>query len=138
MVLAYDADRVTRDIDGLILEGHGPLVEAVREVGRRRNLPGSWLNEQATAYLAPDDDHRGQVVFDHTHLRVIAAPPEKMLAMKVRAARRTDVPDIELLIDLLALETPEQVLDVVTSVFPDEDVPDRGRLVVFELFQSRG
>jgi len=54
----------------------------------------------------------------------------------VRAARRADVADIELLIELLALATPEQVLDVVTSVFPDEDVPDRGRLVVFELFES--
>jgi len=77
MALTYDSRRVTRDIDGLILEGHGSVVDAVREVAKRKGLPGSCLNEQASVYFPPADDYRGDVVFDHASLRVIAAPPAK-------------------------------------------------------------
>jgi len=135
MALAYDAARITRDIDGLILEGHGELTEAVRQVARTRGLPGSWLNEQATAYLPPGDNHRGRVVYDHPNLRILAAEPEKMLAMKVRAARRPDVADIQLLIEMLGLRNADQVFDVVSSVFPGQEVPARGRAVVVDLFE---
>ena len=82
MALAYDGDRVTRDIDALILEGRGPLTEAVRAVAHKRGLPDSWLNEQASSYLPADDDRRSTVVFDHPTLRVVAAAPERVLAMK--------------------------------------------------------
>jgi len=134
MSLAYDATRVTRDIDGVILDGHGALMDAVQSVARSRGLPGSWLNEQASAYIPSDADPRGRVVFDHPSLRVIAASPERLLAMKVRAARRTDITDIENLASLTGCESAAAVFDVVTRVFPDEPIPDRGRLVVSELF----
>jgi len=51
MVLAYDADRATRDIDAVILDHHGPVIAAVREIGRDRGWPSSWLNEQGSAYV---------------------------------------------------------------------------------------
>jgi len=133
IALAYDGDRVTRDIDGLILEGHGPLTEAVRVVGRQLGLPGSWLNEQASAYLPTSQDRRGIVVFDNPSLRVIAASADRLLAMKVRSARQTDLADIILLTDHLGLRTPEDVFAVVRTVFPDDPVPERGRLIVEDL-----
>ena len=135
MALAYDGDRVTRDIDALILEGHGPLTEAVRTVARQRGLPDSWLNEQASSYLPTDDDRRSTVVFDDPALRVVAAAPERILAMKVRAARRTDLADIEMLIGLLDLASSDEVFHVVESVYPDEAVPERGRIAVEALFE---
>lgn len=137
IALAYDGDRVTRDIDALILEGHGPLTEAVRAVGRRRGLPDSWLNEQASSFLPADVDRRSMVVFDDPALRVVAAAPERVLAMKVRAARRTDLADIELLIDLIGLASPNQVFNIVEAVYPDEVVPERGRIAVEALFEHR-
>jgi len=136
MALTYASRRVTRDVERLILDGHGSVIDAVREVARHKGLPGSWLNEQASAYLPPADDHKGEVVFDHPNLRVIAAPPAKLLAMKVRAARRPDVADIEVLVALLGLKSAAEVFDVVKSVFPGETVPERGRVVVEELFES--
>ena len=101
MALAYDSDRFTHDIDALILDNHTTVTQAVHDIARRRGLPTSWLNEQASAYMPPGDDPRSRVVFDHPNLRITAASPERMLAMKTRAARPTDIPDLRLLIDIL-------------------------------------
>ena len=60
MALAYEADRLTRDIDAAIVEGHGPLLEEVRAVARERAWPTTWLNEQATAYMPPAPLARGR------------------------------------------------------------------------------
>ena len=35
MAFAYDATRLTRDLDGLVTLGHGPLMEEARELARR-------------------------------------------------------------------------------------------------------
>jgi hypothetical protein len=67
-------------------------------------------------------------------LRVTAASPEHLLAMKVLAARRRDAEDISFLVKHLQLATPEQVLAVCAEVFPDEDVPERARLVLEDVF----
>ncbi|MBI3688735.1 MAG: hypothetical protein HY241_15620 [Actinobacteria bacterium] len=50
-------------------------------------LPTWWLNEQASVYVAPGGDPGARVVFDHPGLRVSAASPEHLLAMKVIAVR---------------------------------------------------
>ena len=56
MALAYDADRLTRDIDAAVIEGHGPLLGEVRALARERAWPTTWLNEQATSYMPPVPD----------------------------------------------------------------------------------
>ena len=130
MALAYDDDRYTRDIDGLITDGYAELTEAVREVARRRGLPSSWLNEQASSYIPPGEDRRGRAVFDHPALRVIAASPERMLAMKVMSARRADIEDIRTLLGILGFTAAAEVWEAVQKVFPDEPPPERSRAIV--------
>jgi hypothetical protein len=56
MALAYDARRATRDIDA-IFQPHGIVLEA-RGVAKELGLPDWWLNEQASAYVAPGGIHR--------------------------------------------------------------------------------
>ena len=107
--MAYDSDKFTHDIDALIVDSHTAVTRAVHEVVRRRGLPTSWLNEQATAYMPAGEDSRSRVVFDHPCLRVIAASLERMLAMKAMSARPTDIPDLRLLVDLLGYITPVEV-----------------------------
>ena len=85
MALAYDSDKLTRDIDAAVVEGHGMVMEAVREIACSRQWPTTWLNGEATPYLPTVPDRRGRVVFDHPALKVVVASPEHMLAMKVRA-----------------------------------------------------
>jgi hypothetical protein len=73
-------------------------------------------------------------VFDHPGLRVAAASPEHLLAMKVLAARRRDADDIRFLIRRLGLVSVDQVLAVCAEVFPDEPVPERARLILEDVF----
>ena len=102
MALAYDARRATRDIDA-VFKPHGIVLEEARIVAEELGLPDWWLNEQASAYVAPGGDPSAPRVFDHPGLRVAAASPEHLLAMKVLAARRRDGDDIRFLIRRLGL-----------------------------------
>lgn len=94
MAMAYDGESFTHDIDAVILDSHSAVTSAVREVARRRGWPTSWLNEQASAYVPKSEDRRGRLVFDHPSLRVTAASPERMLAMKTMSARPADISDL--------------------------------------------
>lgn len=134
MAMAYDSDRFTHDIDAVVLDGHGAVVSAVHEVARRYGWHTSWLNDQAAAYMPRGDDYRGRVVFDHPSLRVTAASPERMLAMKIMSARPADIPDLRLLVGILGYSTPDQVRDTATSVFPGERLSERSEAAITKLF----
>jgi hypothetical protein len=133
MALAYDARRATRDIDA-VFQPHGVVLDEARAVASEVGLPYWWLNEQASAYVAPGGDPAAPRVFDHPGLRVSAASPEHLLAMKVLAARRRDADDIRLLVKHLGLSTVDEVLAVCAEVFADEEVPPRARLILEDVF----
>lgn len=135
MALAYDARRSTRDIDA-IFEPHGVVVEEARSVADQLGLPHWWLNEQASSYVAPGGDEAAPRVFDHPGLRVSAASPEHLLAMKVLAARPQDADDMRFLIQRLDLASPQDVFGLVEEIFPDERPPERARLIVEEAFEA--
>jgi hypothetical protein len=137
MALAYDLRRSTRDIDALF-QPHSVVVAEARAVAQERGLPVWWLNEQASAYVAPVADTEAPLVFDHPGLRVHAASPRHLLAMKILAGRRRDVDDIRLLAEHLGLDSPHEVRAVCSSVFPDEQVPKRTDLLLEELFAGPG
>ena len=99
-------------------------------------LPPWWLNEQASAFVARGGDANAPRVFDHPGLRVSAASPEHLLAMKVLAARRRDAEDIHFLVKHLQLGRAEDVLALCAEIFPDEPVPDRARLVLEDVFED--
>jgi hypothetical protein len=137
IALAYDARRATRDIDA-VFQPHGLVVEEALAVAQELGLPRWWLNEQASAYVAPAGDAGARRVFDHPGLRVTAASPEHLLAMKVLAARRRDIGDIRLLAEHLGLTSAEEVIELCAEVFPDERPPDRVILILEDLFGVPG
>jgi hypothetical protein len=104
--------RATRDVDALF-QPHGIVHEEALTVAEELGLPRWWLNEQARSYVAPCGDPSASRVFDHPGLRVFAASPEHLLAMKAFAARPRDTEDIRQLVRLLDLHT---VNDVIASV----------------------
>ncbi|AVT30324.1 hypothetical protein C6361_13390 [Plantactinospora sp. BC1] len=136
MALAYDARRATRDIDA-VFQPHGIVLDEARAVADELGLPHWWLNEQASAYVAPGGDATAPRVFDHPGLRVAAASPEHLLAMKVLAARRRDAEDIRFLVERLGLTSAEQVLRLCGEIFPEEEVPGRARLVLDDVFDEQ-
>jgi len=77
MALAYDSRRSTRDIDAVFVP-HGVVLDEARAVAAEFGLPDWWLNEQASAYVAPGGDPDAALAFDHPGLRVTTASPERL------------------------------------------------------------
>lgn len=133
MVLAYDATRVTRDVDARFVP-HGIVLEEARQVAHDLGLPPWWLNEQATVYISGKDDPGKRRVFDHPGIRVMAASPEHVFAMKALAARTRDIDDLRLLAGILEVGTAEAALQICANFYPDEPIPPRTDAVLRELF----
>jgi hypothetical protein len=76
--------------------------------------------------------------FDHPGLRVFAASPEHLLAMKAFAARPRDAEDIRHLAQVLSLHTVADVLASVYETFPEQEPPERLRLLLEDLFPDKG
>jgi hypothetical protein len=62
--LAYDAERVTRDVDATFVP-HGVVLEEARNVAQTMGLPPWWLNEQASSYASAQHTAGKREVFDH-------------------------------------------------------------------------
>ena len=133
MALAYDASRVTRDVDAMFLP-HGIVLEEARHVADDLGLPPWWLNEQATVYISGKDDLGKRRVFDHPGLRVMAASPQHIFAMKALAARTRDIDDLRLLAGIIGVESLGHALQICADFYPDEPVPPRSAAVLGELF----
>ena len=131
MLLAWEERRTTRDVDAVFeTDGHGQLLREIRWVADHLALPRSWLNEQATMY-APADYRSGEgTVFDGTNLRVAAAAPAAVLAMKVRASRPTDVADIVFLLGMLDVSAIDEVIAIHDHWFPGDPLPQAKRMIV--------
>ncbi len=133
MALAYDATRVTRDVDATFMP-HGIVIEEARHVADDLGLPSWWLNEQASVYISGKDDPGKRRVFDHPGLRVMAASPAHIFAMKALAARTRDIDDLRVLADIIGVESADQALQACADFYPDEPVPQRSAAVLQELF----
>ena len=133
MAPAYDATRVTRDVDATFLP-HGIVIEEARHVADALGLPYWWLNEQASIYISGKDDPGKRRVFDHPGLRVMAASPAHIFAMKALAARTRDIDDLRLLADIVGVESADEALQICVDFYPDEPVPQRSVAVLRELF----
>ncbi len=130
IAMQFDERRATRDIDSVVLEGHGPLMAEVVVMAREHGLPTTWLNDQATMYVSSTPDLGRQLVFDHPNLSVAAASAEHLLAMKLQAARGSDTQDIALLVRSLGLTTVAEVEAILVAVFPGVTLRDRARLLL--------
>lgn len=138
MALHFDVDRVTRDVDGLITEGHGTVMEAAQRVATHLSLPRGWLNEGVSIYLSTEDDLSRVRTFDHPNLIVYSASTEHMLSLKTRAARAQDIEDLRLLAAELGLSSASEIEAVVDRFFPDDPLSDRARAVLIDLFDGEG
>ncbi|BCI84622.1 hypothetical protein MTY66_62470 (plasmid) [Mycolicibacterium sp. TY66] len=132
MLLSYGSRVITRDVDALF-GPDGPMLAAIREVATDMGWPSTWLNNQASTYVARNPG-QGARVFDHPNLQVMTTPPEHLLAMKVLASRSVrDRGDIELLLKRLAIRSPQGVWSIVERYFPGVPIPDRAKLLIEDL-----
>ena len=105
MALACDAAHVTRDVDAMF-KMHGIVHEEAMRVAKDLGLPRWWLNEQASTYISGKEDADKRRVFDHPGLRVMAASPRHIFAVKALAARTRDIDDLRLLAGIVGVNQP--------------------------------
>ena len=123
----------TRDVDARFMP-HGIVVEEAGRVADDLGLPRWWLNEQASVYISGKDDPGKRRVFDHPGLRVMAASPDHIFAMKALAARTRDIDDLRLLADIVGVDSADAALRICAEFYPDEPVSPRSAAVLRELF----
>jgi hypothetical protein len=115
---------------------HGVVLEEARNVAEAMGLPPWWLNDQASAYVSTEHDVGKREVFDHPGIRVMAASPEHVFAMKAFAARERDEDDLRALSEIVGISTIEAARGLCSRFFPDEELPARSGAMLEDLFAS--
>jgi predicted nucleotidyltransferase len=133
MALAYDVQRVTRDVDATFVP-HGVVLEEARNVAEAMGLPPWWLNEQASSYVSAQHDAGKREVFDHPGIRVMAASPEHVFAMKAFAARSRDEEDLRTLAAIIGVTELGTALQLCERFFPGEPLAARSQAMLEDLF----
>lgn len=127
--LAYREN--TADVDCVVRVGHGPVMDAAREVGRRMGIGTSWLNENVSVFTSKNAKSNDLIPYGsypktgQPHLNVILAKPEYLVAMKVEALRRTasrDIDDLKMLASKLGLKSAKDIFDVHSLYFGPERI----------------
>ena len=96
-------------------------------------IPPWWLNDQASAYVSNQYDAGKREVFDHPGIRVMAASPEHVFAMKAFASRGHDEDDPRALAEILRISTVEAALELCSRFFPDEESFTRPSILLVDL-----
>ena len=137
MTLAFARERSTHDIAARIDSAHAAVTEAVRDIARERQLPGSWLNEQATSFLPRKLDTAAPTLYDSPSLVVTGASPRYLLAMKLRSARGHDEQDIATLVRHLEIATAEEAVGIHDHLFPDNPLAARGHDLLKRILRAQ-
>lgn len=141
IIMSYDADRVTDDIDAVFVP-KDKVFEAAnavarREHWRRRGLPSDWLNDDVGIFLpAGWPSFSGNA--SARYLEVEVAEPERLLAMKMLASRAEDHDDIATLTVHLGIRRADEATAVMRKYFPKAVTKfDRARLTVERVLVAR-
>jgi hypothetical protein len=138
--------KTSQDVDARVISdsNHGLVIDAVREAARQLELPQSWLSESVSVYARRGEETADRVFVgvypspDRFGLRVTAAKPAYILAMKLKALERTTIDDRDYQDTInLALECGISTLDELQGVFrkffADEELPPAAELRMKEL-----
>lgn len=132
IALAYSTRRVTKDVDAAF-EPKAIVYEAAAKVADELGLPADWLNDGAKAFM-PGVDADAQPLPEVEGIEVSTASPRYLLAMKLMATRfGEDDEDIEMLLRMLDVHSPDEALAILESLYPRLDPPPKTRFFLEEL-----
>ena len=132
ILLQFGWRKTSKDVDAVVRDGHeGVVKEAVEHAAAVLGLPPDWLNNWVGMYTSLDEPPHyftavGTYPASETPgLRVVAAKPEYLCAMKLRALERETIDnrDFEDAVGLgleIGIETAQDLQDLYASFFPDE------------------
>lgn len=128
MALAYDRDRLTRDVDALFVPA-ADVRRIAEEMSGPHGLEPDWLNDAAKGFLPGADEHP-HTVFESASLLVQVASPEYLLAMKLHASRdERDLDDAALLFNRLGYTTAQECIDLLAATYPTGQLLPRHRYI---------
>lgn len=134
MCLAYAARSSTEDVDALFRPAR-EVREAAARVAAESNLSADWLNDAVKGYLSERGEFRPWL--ELSHLRVLVAQPEYLLAMKCLAFRIGtefhDEDDVRFLLRLLDVKSYDKAIQIATRYYPLERFPQKTLYALREL-----
>ncbi len=134
MCLVYDARPSTKYVDAIFQPAK--IMRAIaKEIANEYDLVDDWLNDGVKGFLV---EHPRAVFLNLSHLIVMAADPEYILAMKSISARidGTDSKDIEFLINELKITTIEEVFKIVDKYYPRRIIKPATQFFLEEVFDE--
>jgi hypothetical protein len=149
ILFQFDWRRTSEDIDARVISDgrHGIVTLAADQAAKQLDLPRSWLDESVAMYARRLEDDSDRVFVGvypspaRVGLRVVAAKPSYILAMKLNALERStaDDRDFEDAVNLgiaCGVSTAEALHDIFRTFFPDEKLPAVAELRVRELARA--
>jgi hypothetical protein len=134
ILLQFDWRKTSKDVDAVVRDGHeGAVKEAVEHAAAVLGLPPDWLNNWVGMYTSLDEQpHYFKAVGTYPAgetpgLRVVAARPEYLCAMKLKALERETIDnrDFEDAVGLgleIGIETAPDLQELYACFFPDEKI----------------
>lgn len=134
MCLAYAARPSTEDVDAYFRPVR-EVREAAARIAARSRVPADWLNDAVKGYLSEHGDYRPWL--ELSHLRIMMAQPEYLLAMKCLAfrigAEFHDEDDVRFLLRLLDIESYARAVEIITRYYPQDRFPQKTLYALGEL-----
>jgi hypothetical protein len=138
MALAYDRERVTRDIDA-VFEPKSIVYEEASRLASELGLPLDWLNDAVKGLLPDYPDPRAHTYYSSPCIDVSVASAEFLFAMKAMAARvEVDTEDLLVLARVIGLTTSEQALELVERFYDVGRLSPKSQFILEELFPAAG
>jgi len=137
MCLAYAARPSTEDVDAYFRPAR-EVREAAARIAVRSGTAADWLNDAVKGYLSERGDYRPWL--ELSHMRVMIAQPEYLLAMKCLAfrigAEFHDEDDVRFLLRLLDIKSYARAVETITRYYPQERFPQKTLYALSELLPA--
>jgi hypothetical protein len=151
ILLQFEWRRASRDVDARVTSdsSHGLIMAAAANAAEHLGLPRSWLSENVAMYARRGEREADRILVglypspERFGLRVTAAKPPYLLAMKLKALERTTSRDRDYNDAVrLAIECGVSTIDGLHAVFrqffPDEKIPPRAEIRFAKLAEDIG
>ena len=146
ILFQFDWRKASRDVDARVTSdhSHGPVIDAAAYAAAQLGLPRSWLSENVAMYARRGESEADRISLglypspERFGLRVTAAKPSYILAMKLKALERvtTDDRDYNDAVNLsveCGVSSADELRRIFRQFFPDEDLPPRAALRLEDL-----
>lgn len=134
LCLVFQTRPATNDIDAFFLPA-SLLRKLADEIAQEETLDKHWLNDAVKGFLSEKGSFN--IFAEYSHLRVLYAQPEYLLAMKCLAMRIGeefhDIDDVRFLLRYLGIDKFENAKQIIKQYYPPERFPQKTLYALEEL-----